>query len=116
MENKSCENCPFYRELEKRVDKLEASMEGVQKDISDIRVNQAETKQQITTIFVTLKRIEESVEKIFKKLEDRDNEISTRLNKLELKPADTFDKLKVALITGLGTGLIGLFLGYLFTK
>lgn len=138
LNNSQCQNCPYVRELEKRVDKLEGSMEGVQKDISEIRVGQAETKQQITTIFNTLKRIEESVEKISIKLENSElllsnklekqiesttNEIKTqiinqneRINKLELKPGTMYDKFKFAIITALCSGSIGLILGYIFRK
>lgn len=133
-----CQNCPYVKALEKRVNKLEVGMDNVEKDISEIRIGQAETKQQITTIFNTLKRIEESVEKISIKLEnsetllgnklekqiiDTTNEIKTqittqneRINKLELKPGTMYDKFKFAIITALCSGFIGVVIGYIFRK
>ncbi|WP_368488426.1 hypothetical protein [Clostridium sp. BJN0013] len=62
--DENCKDCPYIKNLDDRVDKLENTMEGVEKDMSEIKISQGKAEEKVITIFKSLQKIESSVDKI----------------------------------------------------
>ncbi|WP_373845056.1 hypothetical protein [Clostridium sp.] len=60
----NCKDCPYIKNLDDRVDKLENTIEGVEKDVSKIKISQGKSEEKVATIFKSLQKIESSVDKI----------------------------------------------------
>ncbi|MBV4423662.1 hypothetical protein [Clostridium tyrobutyricum] len=103
--NENCRECPYIQNLEDRVGKLEGAMEGVEKDVSEIKVNLASNKEQVKTIFEKLKEIKDSILKL-----------STDIKNIQLEPANNAEKIKITIITSACSGIIGIILGLIFSK
>ena len=84
------------KELKKRVDDMEnyrennrLSMQNIERDISDVKEDVSDVKGSIKKIFTKLDNISESLKRDtddhFKKLEEKDSELCSKIEKLENK-------------------------------
>lgn len=100
-----CKDCIYIENLNREVSELKLRVTELEGKVSGIEKNVAVSQEQMKMVFNILNEIKDSIKDIGKKLE-----------KLEDKPAEAAEKIKIAVITSVCTGIIGIALGYIFGK
>lgn len=100
-----CKECVYIKDIDRRLTEVEAQVKSMNATISDIKVERASDKEQIKTIFMLLKKMDDSIA-----------EIVQEVKKLNDKPALQFDAVKVAIISALASGVIGSLITFLAKK
>lgn len=95
-----CKDCIYVETLSKRVSELEKDVERVKQDIVEIKEINAESRANFKRIFDEIALIRQGIEKIAGKIEE-----------IEKKPANNWDKIITALISGAVAFLISNTLG-----
>lgn len=87
--NENCKDCIYIDTLAKRVSELERDVERVKQDIVEIKEINAENRANFKRIFDEIAQIRKAVEKIADKIDE-----------IEKRPANNWDKAITALISG----------------
>jgi len=93
----------LINELIKRVEVSELDIKEIKEEIAQIKQNEVGYQKDITRIFEVNKETKE----LYKENTDK---IFLKLDNLEKKPLDTYEKIKIALITAMCTGLVAMFI------
>lgn len=98
-------NEEYVKALEKRIEGLEVAKSDFQARITGLERRSDVSSEQIKMIFNILNEIKASI-----------SAIANKLDKLEEEPSKQAQKFKMAMITAIGTGIIGVIIGLIFNK
>lgn len=95
-----CKDCIYIDTLSKRVSELEKDVENIRADIIDMKQTNAKFEEKFDRIFEAINDIRKAVGKIADKIDD-----------IEKRPANNWDKVITALISGAVAFLVSNVLG-----
>ncbi|UZW13181.1 hypothetical protein OSC52_15190 [Clostridium pasteurianum] len=103
--NENCKDCPYIQNLKEDIHSLKADIKDLDERVIVVEKFSASGGEQIKMIFKILNEIKDSIK-----------DIGSKLEKIEEKPGEDYSKIKLALITSICTGIVGIILGIIFTK
>lgn len=105
MNNENCKDCPYVQNLKDDIKSLKVEIKDLDERVIVVEKFSASGGEQIKMIFKILSEIKSSVK-----------DISTKLGNIEKQPGEEYSKIKIAIISSICTGIIGVILGIIFTK
>lgn len=98
-------NEEYMKALEKRIESLEVSKNDFEVRVTALERRSDVSNEQIKMIFNILNEIKGSIAAI-----------ANKLDRLEDEPSQQAKQFKMAMITALGTGILGVIIGLIFNK
>lgn len=98
-------NEEYVKSLEKRLDHLEKTKSDIENRITGLERKSDVSSEQIKMIFNILNEIKNSI-----------SCISNKLDKLEQEPSKQATQIKIAIVTAITSGVIGVIIGLIFNK
>ncbi|QCH29050.1 hypothetical protein [Clostridium tyrobutyricum] len=84
MTNKNCKDCIYVLDLKDDLEELKIDVKEFEKKVNKIEIISAERKQQMVTIFESLKKIEHTTEFIEKSADNYQFKLTVRQTTLKL--------------------------------
>lgn len=103
--SESCKDCPYVQNLDKDVTRLKNDVKDIYERLGEVEKFSASGSEQIKMIFKILSEIKDSIK-----------DIGNKLEKIEDRPGEDLNKIKLAIITSICSGIIGVILGIIFKK
>jgi uncharacterized coiled-coil DUF342 family protein len=123
--DENCKDCPYVQNLKDDIKSLKTEVKDLDERVIVVEKFSASGGEQIKMIFKMLNEIKCSIDKIGNKLEDINKnavnstkvaDLEKKIEEIKYKPAEDYSKIKVAIVTSVCTGIIGVILGIIFTK
>lgn len=101
--SENCKDCVQVQNLKSDIERLRDDVKDIYERLSQVEKFSASGGEQIKMIFKILNEIKDSIK-----------DIGSKLGRIEEKPAEDFSKIKLAIMTSVCSGIIGIILGLIF--
>ncbi|MDP4144479.1 MAG: hypothetical protein Q8936_08365 [Bacillota bacterium] len=99
----NCKDCIQVSNLKEDLSRLKDDVKDIYERLGEVEKFSASGGEQIKMIFVILNEIKNSIK-----------DINSKLEKIEEKPGEDYSKVKIAIITSICSGIVGVMLGFIF--